>query len=202
MKHAGLIAAAGKSSRMGFSKALININGKTYIEHIVAALEKLKVTPIIVTLPECNEKKTIERKISRFNLIKIKNIWPQEEYYGSIKTAISLVEKSSRSIIIWPTDSPFASFSTVRKIKKKIKRDTEVPKIIIPIFKKKKGHPIGISNHFFSVFKKVGPINGLRYIVSKNSHNVKFVKSYNSGILKNINFKKDIFRKNRNEIMI
>ena len=49
MKTTGIILAGGKSSRMGTDKGLIQLNGKTMIEHIIENLASLDIPIIIVS---------------------------------------------------------------------------------------------------------------------------------------------------------
>jgi len=47
---AAVVLSAGESSRMGRPKALLPIDGQTFIERIVAALKQAKLGKIIVIL--------------------------------------------------------------------------------------------------------------------------------------------------------
>ncbi|GIN63133.1 putative molybdenum cofactor guanylyltransferase [Robertmurraya siralis] len=49
MEATGIILAGGKSSRMGTNKALLRIDGKSVIEHVVAELDSIVNNIIIVT---------------------------------------------------------------------------------------------------------------------------------------------------------
>lgn len=49
MEATGIILAGGKSSRMGTNKALLSIDGKSVIEHVVAELDSIVNNIIIVT---------------------------------------------------------------------------------------------------------------------------------------------------------
>lgn len=49
METTGIILAGGKSSRMGSNKALLKINGRTVIEHIITDLEQIVNNILIVT---------------------------------------------------------------------------------------------------------------------------------------------------------
>lgn len=168
MKYAGLIAAAGDSTRMGSPKALLPIGNSTFVEHLILVFSQARLEPIIVTLPT-------DIKIHTHATC-IKNSFPHLGYMGSIKSALSILPDID-GLIICPVDCPLISPELIREM---IKHDGH---IIIPTYHKQRGHPIAISSSLLYLLTD----DGLEKFL-QNRHDVIEIPWHNNSILSNINY--------------
>src|SRR5258705_9861814 len=90
-----LIAAAGKSQRMGLDKALLPILGQSLLAFSARAMSRIKPSRIYATLPAyLFFHEDLMREISLFNVEAMVNRYPELQYAGSIKTVLEESERA------------------------------------------------------------------------------------------------------------
>ena len=100
-----IVLAAGESTRMGTLKALLPWQGLTLVEYQLNSLQKCGVTQIIVVVGYRNT--DIARQIKNYSGVDV--VFNQNYLEGkttSIKTGTSIINSSSRAILIISVDQP------------------------------------------------------------------------------------------------
>ncbi|MDP2209880.1 MAG: nucleotidyltransferase family protein [Bacteroidota bacterium] len=177
-----VILAAGESSRMGSPKALLQIHGKTFLEHLVATLRNAGLHEISVVLGHDSDK--IITQLPDLNVSFIINENYQKGQLSSIQAAIRSVPKDCDAIMICPIDRPLISTELIKKLIEAYMKTK--PPIVIPIFDAKRGHPIIFSSSLFFELMRAPHDVGARAVVWAHHNEVVEIQTEEEGILLNI----------------
>ena len=141
-----VVLSAGESSRMGTPKALLPVDGQTFIERIVTALKKTTVSAIVVVLGHHLEE--IRQKVAQLSVTMVVNQNYRSGQLSSLQAAIrSLEGKNVDAILVHLVDHPFLDSRLVDEM---IKRFYESKKmIVVPLYKGRRGHPVLFSSKLF-----------------------------------------------------
>jgi len=137
-----IILAAGNSGRMGQIKfALTMPDGKTFLENIVNQFTKFDCREIIVVVNK-EGKKLLEGNKTGFekNVKIVLNQHPEYGRFYSLKKGMEAIEESGL-VFIHNADNPFVEIEVLQKLFDN-KQEAE---IIKPVFDKKGGHPVLLS---------------------------------------------------------
>ena len=143
---AGVILAAGDSTRMGFPKQLAEIKDKPLLELVI---EKVNSNFELSTVVLGYENELIEEKINFYNSnILINENW-EEGIVSSIRTALFFYQeqKQIENLIIFLGDQPEVKDEVIFKL---LNNESHNSKILIPQYRYKLGFPILIPRQFWS----------------------------------------------------
>lgn len=179
----GIILAAGKSERMGMPKPLVKFEKSTFLDSAIASLKDLTQKIVIVLGYQANMlKKTI--RTSR-NIEVITNNQYEKGQLSSIKCALKHIKKEHwNGIILSLIDHPGISRKLVKKLILAFKKTN---KIIIPVYKGRRGHPVIFPREFFNEILKLPVSKGANEILKKHNDKVYELNTNEPSILKNIN---------------
>jgi len=135
---AGIILAAGASSRMGTPKALLDYRGETFVGRLVRVLET-KCNPVIVVLGFNAD--AIRPKIPAAARIVV-NPDPSRGQLSSLQTALEVFPAEASGFAFIPVDSPAVSENTVAKLADAFEAREPSTLFVIPRQKGKRGHPV------------------------------------------------------------
>ena len=111
MSVPSIILAGGKSTRMGKDKATIIWKNKTWIEHIVKALEKSNCTPIIISVDSQNNIETLQEVVKSNNIIWVKDDDEFEGMKGGLISSLKIaVERGWEIVQLTPCDVPMIQY--------------------------------------------------------------------------------------------
>ena len=143
---AGVILAAGDSSRMGFPKQLAEYKGKTILETVVETVTS-NFDETVVVLGHEND--TITEKLDfKESTILINENW-EEGIVSSIRTALFYLSENNEidSAMIFMADQPSVNNKIIDKLIKTKKKDDEV---VISKYRYKLNYPIIVPKYFWS----------------------------------------------------
>ena len=143
---AGVILAAGDSSRMGFPKQLAEYKGKTILEKVVETVTS-NLDETVVVLGHEND--TITEKLDfKESTILINENW-EEGIVSSIRTALFYLSENNEidSAMIFMADQPSVNNKIIDKLIKTKKKDDEV---VISKYRYKLNYPIIVPKYFWS----------------------------------------------------
>ena len=143
---AGVILAAGDSTRMGFPKQLAEIKDKPLLELVI---EKVNSNFELSTVVLGYENELIQEKINFYNSnILINENW-EEGIVSSIRTALFFYQEQKliENLIFFLGDQPEVKDEVIFKL---LKNESHNSKILIPQYRYKLGFPILIPRQFWS----------------------------------------------------
>ena len=146
---AGVILAAGDSTRMGFPKQLAEIKDKPLLELVI---EKVNSNFELSTVVLGYENELIQEKINFYNSnILINENW-EEGIVSSIRTALFFYQeqKQIENLIFFLGDQPEVKDDVIFKL---LNNESHNSKILIPQYRYKLGFPILIPRQFWSKFE-------------------------------------------------
>ncbi|HEY7194803.1 MAG TPA: nucleotidyltransferase family protein [Gemmatimonadales bacterium] len=139
MSLAGVVLAAGRSSRMGSPKALLDFLGVPFAVRILEALEALEVKNRVVVLgPDAPR---IQPLLAGHDFLLVENPAPETGPIASLRAALKALQPIQPSAaLVWPVDLPHVRVSTVERVLEAYRR-TE-PLAVVPTFGDRRGHPV------------------------------------------------------------
>jgi molybdenum cofactor cytidylyltransferase len=139
---AGIILAAGASSRMGSPKALLEYRGETFIERLVRVLSPVCGQVIVVLGYHAA---VIRPGIPNSAVVAI-NPAPQCGQLSSLQTALAALPPDAEGFLFTPVDSPAVEIETVERLADAFRRRDPATLLVIPRIQTpggpKRGHPV------------------------------------------------------------
>jgi molybdenum cofactor cytidylyltransferase len=175
-KVSAILLAAGMSQRMGDVKQLLPLAGKPAILHCLETIIASGIEDIVVVLNA--QAKKIEETIRHLPLTIALNNDRSSDMAESVRIGLQSIRRGATGILVCLSDHPLISINTLKTLIARHKREPD--KIIIPVYKNRKGHPGLFPKHCADeIFYGVN----LREIVDKDNGRVYFVEVYDEGIL-------------------
>jgi len=175
-----VVLSAGESSRMGQPKALLPIDGETFIERIVAALKQTKVGKIIVILG--HNARELQSKISHLPVEILINTDYKLGQLSSLQLAVRNLQPDldCDGMLVHLVDHPYLAPALVEEM---IRRFYETKKrIIVPKFQGKRGHPVIFSNALFDEILSAPMEEGAKAVVNAHRAETLEIETEEEGI--------------------
>jgi molybdenum cofactor cytidylyltransferase len=177
---AGLILAAGESSRMGRDKALLTYRSKTFLENIVETLRAAGIERIAVVLGHHADE--IRRAVKLEGVEWVLNSSYRSGQTSSLQAGLrALAADSPEAVVLCLVDHPAVSAETVRELVKAF-RDSGAP-VAIPIHKHQRGHPVVISRGLFGELLGLDVDEGANIVIRKHRERIRFIEVEDPGVL-------------------
>jgi len=138
MEIAAVIVAAGKSSRMGEFKPMLNIGSISIAQRIIATFHKSGVEKIVmVTGYNADE---LEHHLANQGIVFLRNVsYDRTEMFDSARIGLSYVLDKCDRVLFTPIDIPLFTADTVGSL------TASGAALAVPAYEGKTGHPIMIS---------------------------------------------------------
>lgn len=187
---AGILLAAGYSTRMGQPKALLPYEDITFIDSILNKLAEIKCDPIISILGASAELICQKTHVNSFQCFQ--NPQPEHGMLSSLKIAIEQLPPSTIGFILALIDHPLVKLETYQKLMEMAKNNPA--HIVIPQFYGHNGHPVYFGRPFFESLLNLSLSEGARAVIHENASEIKFLNVEDEGILKDIDSPQDFQR--------
>jgi len=191
----GIILAAGESKRMGFPKMLLTFNGKTMIENVIGNVTLSDIDNIMVVLGADSE--TLMDLIGKSSVRHCYNENYQEGMLSSVKCGFVNLPSDYEAVLVFQGDQPLITPSVINTVITAYRLSEKG--IVIPVYEKKRGHPILIDRKYRDEIARLDTRKGLRSLAYQYSDDVLEVKTDNSCILRDFDTYDD-YKKEINQI--
>lgn len=184
---AGLIVAAGYSSRMGTFKPLLTLGNKTVIEMAVDSLRQGGVQDIrVVTGHRSGELNPV---LEHLNVRVIENTKFADGMYSSIVAGLRTMTGEVEACFLLPGDNPLIRRHSIKNIVR-IYRKTGAT-VIYPVFNDQRGHPPLIKADCFPFILGSSGLGGLKNVLTQFNANSVEVALADQGVVSDIDTAED-----------
>jgi molybdenum cofactor cytidylyltransferase len=185
----GIVLAAGASARMGEAKALLDIDGTTFLER---AVHLLRAGGCRYVLAVVNDDLWVERLADVAGAAVIINDEPEAEQIDSLRLGIANVADGCDGVMVLPVDFPLIAAETVAALAAEFAR-TAAP-IIIPAYNGETGHPVIFARSVLPELLAPELPAGARTVIDAHASEVRSVNVDDPGILIDVDTPEDYRR--------
>lgn len=179
---AAIVLSAGESSRMGSPKALLGIDGETFIEAIVSSLKETRVGKILVVLGHNAEQ--LRPKVESLGVTVVVNPDYKKGQLSSLIAGVRSLETGTagvEAILIHLVDHPCVNPSVVNEMIDRFYVSKKL--IIIPTYKGKRGHPVLLSNRLFPELLSAPVDQGAKFVVRGHPEDTLELATEDEGVI-------------------
>ena len=177
-----IVLAAGESRRMGRPKLLLPYGDKTIIETVVQNVVSSRADRVVVVLG--GHRREIEAKIRGFAVKKVINRRYQEGMLSSVRRGLSALPSSARAAVFILADQPDVSSSLIDSVIEAYRREKKG--IVLPVYRKKRGHPLLIDLKYRREIVALCPDIGLRGLLREHRDDIFEVRVSSPAVLRDI----------------
>ncbi|MEA4923072.1 MAG: histidine phosphatase family protein [Eubacteriaceae bacterium] len=175
---AGVILAAGYSSRMGAFKPLLPLGGKTVIETVIDSATDAGIEDIVVVTGYDHEKleKFLKKKAPKVRTAF--NPDHDEGMFTSIKAGLRAMDRAMDGCFIMPVDCPVFGSDVLKKIIRQAEED-----FAVPVYMGKKGHPLFVPSAYWEEIISYDGPGGLKGVTDKCFEKMKRIPVDTEGVV-------------------
>jgi molybdenum cofactor cytidylyltransferase len=181
---AAVILSGGASSRMGSPKALLDYQGRPFLEHLLDITVHPRIGARRVVLGAHAEPiaKTIDLAADE---IVINADWDKGQL-SSIQAAIRSLPDGTDGLILFLIDHPLISASLVNDLIEQFYA-TSCAKIVLPVFDTRRGHPVIFPAALYEELLQAPMDKGARAVVWAHAGDVLSLPTNEEGCVVNLN---------------
>jgi len=187
-----IILAAGESKRMGFPKMLLDFNGRTMLENVIGNVSDSDVGNTLVVLGA--EREILTELVSNLPVKYCYNEHYKEGMLSSVKCGLRNLPSGLEAVLVFQGDQPLITPKVINHLISEYRSSDKG--IVIPVYKRKRGHPLLIDSKYFSEIEILDAREGLRSLAYQFSDDVLEVETDDPGILRDFDtyeeYKKEI----------
>jgi molybdenum cofactor cytidylyltransferase len=179
---AGLVLAAGESSRMGRDKALLVYRGRTFIETIALKLREAGVEQVAVVLGHNAD--IIRQKVNLAPAHIVVNHHYRRGQTSSLQEGLTDLERRDPrldGIVMCLVDHPAFEAATVSALIADFHRAPAA--VVIPSHQGRRGHPVLIARGLFAPLLALRPDQGANSVIRTYSDRIRTIEVADPGIL-------------------
>jgi molybdenum cofactor cytidylyltransferase len=195
---AGVILAAGESSRMGFAKALLPYRETTFVEYLAGLLADHGLDPLFLVLGhDAGRIRAAVRLPDPVRVLVNENY--RQGQLSSLQVAIRAIQAEAvalRGLLLAPVDHPCLSAEALQQLLAVFA--AEQPDVAIPTAAGRRGHPVVFAARLLPELLAAPLDQGARSVVRR--HEVREVPVGDEGVLADID-DPEIYRRVTGEVV-
>jgi len=191
---AGIVLAAGTSSRLGSAKQLVRAGGQYLLDHVLDAALASGLDRIVLVLGHRSEEVSaaLKERADRDRLRVLVNPAYRDGMSGSLRTGIKSVQDAFPAVMILLGDQPFVRAELIDLLIRRFQSSGK--DICAPVCRGRRGHPVIIGRRFFDAVMSITGDIGARQVLGSNPQRVLGVEIFDSRIFFDVDTREDIKR--------
>ena len=179
MSVAGLILAAGESTRMGSPKALLDFRGETFLDRLTRVFSQFCAPVVVVIGAQADKIRSGVRSPERV-------IFAQNANYGlgqlsSMQCGLRMAPEKIEGVLFTLVDHPNVQPSTIAALLEEPR-----PLLAIPRWQGRRGHPIYFGAGLIGEFLALPPDSQAKVVISRHSDDARCIDVDDPGILADV----------------
>lgn len=184
---AGLILSGGESRRMGTPKALLVIEGQTFIDRLIDMLAGV-CSPVIAVLGHGAPR--IQSAMRRGAQVEVVvNPDPRRGMLSSLQCGLSALAPEIEAVIFTPVDYPQIDPRTVERLADAFQ--TSRAPVTIPVHQGERGHPVCIARSVADQLLALPPEAQARDVIRAYRPRTRFIQVADAGVISDIDYPAD-----------
>lgn len=178
---AGIILAAGRSSRMGSPKALLEYRGETFVNRLVRVLSGA-CDRVIVVLGYHAE--AIGTRVEGATIVV--NPDPSRGQLSSLQTGLRAAPEDAEAVLFTPVDSPSVEPATIARVVDAFRSRDDNTLLVIPRFQGKRGHPVCAAREVIAELLALPATSRAKEVVNRHEARTAYINVDDPGVLADI----------------
>ena len=178
-KISAILLAAGESKRMGVNKLALPWGRKTVLERCVDVLVRSNIKEVVVVLSD--RTKALGSRLRGPKVRRVMNPNYERGMSTSIRRGVQAVDRKSDGILIALGDQPLLRTKTINALIHALVQ--EKGKIIVPIFRGRRGHPVLFGPTFAKELLQLKGDVGARSLLQRHPKSVFEVRTRSEGVV-------------------
>ncbi len=180
---AAVILSGGASRRMGSPKALLDYQGRPFLEHLLEITRHPQVGVRRVVLGAHAEPIAKSIALTADDIV-VNADWQQGQL-SSIQAAIRSLPPDTDGMLLCLVDHPLISAALVDQLIAEFYAARKL--IVLPVFEQRRGHPVIFSAALYDELLRASPATGARAVVWAHGADVREVPTTEEGCVLNLN---------------
>ncbi len=186
---AGVILAAGTSSRMGSDKALLPWQDGTFLSTTIRAL--LAATELVTVVVGDNAP-GLSPVIYANGASLVRNPHPEQGQFSSLRVGLTEVLNYGRdAAIVTLVDRPAPLPQTIALLRNEFLTSSDEIWAVVPEFNERHGHPIVIRREMIEAFLRADAAGNARDVEHANQSHIRYVPVSDPNVTVNVNTPED-----------
>jgi molybdenum cofactor cytidylyltransferase len=170
---AGVILAAGSSTRMGRDKALLPWQGETFLSSAIRAL--LPLTDLVIVVAGENEE-NLAQIVNAQAAFLVCNPFPERGQFSSLQRGLDEVLNRGRdAAVVTLVDRPAPNPQTIEQLKDEFLKADDKIWAVVPEFGGKHGHPIVIGREMIEAFLRAPAGSSARDVEHAHQDHIRYI---------------------------
>jgi molybdenum cofactor cytidylyltransferase len=170
------VLASGASSRMGRTKALLDFDGQSCLELVLAACQGGgAAAAVVVTAPDAAGA-GVRARLPPWAVPAV-NPHPERGMLSSLQVALRSLPGDAAAFLIFPVDFPLVRPEDVRALLAAFARRTADQRIFVPSHDRRRGHPVLVDAALAPAFLALGPEETARTVMSAQAAATVFIEA-------------------------
>jgi molybdenum cofactor cytidylyltransferase len=188
---AGIILAAGMSTRFGKMKQLLELGDSTILSMVIDTALKSDLERVVLVLGHKADavRASLGDRLFNSRLVILKNQRYEEGMSTSLKCGLMDTREEFPSIMVLMGDQPLLSHEIINLMLRSFRSSDK--DICVPVFKGKRGLPVCFTGRFYDDILGITGDMGAREIIGKNPDEVLTVEVEDSKVFMDIDNEKD-----------
>ncbi|MGH9662778.1 MAG: nucleotidyltransferase family protein [Bryobacteraceae bacterium] len=174
-----MILSAGESRRMGSPKALLDLEGESFLDRLTGRLGEF-CDPVIVVLG--HQAEVIRAGVTHpERALFVENADYPRGQLSSLQCGLRALPESAEGVVLTLVDHPSVKLSTLRALVAEPQ-----PRLAVPVFEGRRGHPIFFRRELIAEFLALDPEAQTRDVVGWYAAEIRLVTVDDPGVLADI----------------
>ncbi len=187
-----IVLAAGRSTRMGRPKALLDLNGEPALGRVLRVLREVPVTQVIVVLNPVQS--DVRRAVSLEGVTTAVNVDPDAGQTSSIRIGTQNLSDRADAFLICPVDVPLFEVEDVRALIDGYRARAEGTSIVVPSVGGQRGHPVLFDRSLAPEFRALGDGEPAHAVIRRDRGRVCHVETTNASLVLDLDTPEDYAR--------